>query len=1039
VDRFFRFFVQRHLLVNTISLAVVGLGAMTMLSVNVEGMPTIDMPRFVITATLPGASPRDVEAKITIPLEEALEEVDGLDHYTTEVTRNRSVTNIELDDDTPRELILEKEREIRQAVDGVTDFPPDMVDDPQVLRLNPALQPVFELALAGPAELLPAVADRLERRMRRIPEIGDVDVVGLPDPEMHVLLDPELARAHRVAPLDVVRALEQRNVSATGGALELASSRRQVVFWGRFESPEEVGDVILRFDPAEGVVRVRDVARIELGREDVGLIAGTNGRAGLSLVPTKKADADLIDAQVALVELIENEPMPEGVTATIVNDSSFEIRNRLGIIANNGLMGIALVAVIVFLFLAPSAAVWVCAGVPLVIMGVLALMPSFGISINIMSSIAFVVVIGLLVDDAVVVAERILLMRQDGSSPGEAAVRGATTVARPVTASAITTLLAFAPLMAIGGMPQRIVWQLPAVVCIALTLSLLESFLILPAHMSMVRRDAQPRPKRAFVLRLEAGYRMLLERWLPRRGRVIAIFGAAFLVIMFGLGPRMQFVFFPQDSSRAIYLKVKTPIGTPIEGTEAVLDALQQQLPLLMGDAVTGITARVGHQEAEGVGREYGSAENEGLISAYLDQSGTHRTAAEWLDFLRGHLRVPHDAQVVYEAAIDGPPGLEPIKVYVLANDDAVRRQVTREVYDYLAATEGVLDLDVNERPGMRELDLNIDYEKLALLGLDAEAVGRTLQTAFYGLIATEIRDISETIDVRVMFEPAARGSLQALLDTSVRNDRGELVLLRDVVDPYETPALSAIHHRDGLRAANVTGRFAADSPYTPSTLASLMEQDLLPRYAGRDDVELELEGEVVQSRSAFGGLALAFVFSVLAIGAVISIMLGSFLEAFFVIAVVPFAMAAVTLTLFVHGMHFSLLAVIGGIGLAGVVVNTAIVMIDSVHSAVQRAGRSEQERNQAMIDALVSRLRPILVTSLSTFGGVMPTAYGLGGYDTIMSPMSLAIGWGLAISTSVTLFLVPSLYVTANDWTRRIDAWRARRRGEEPKLEAVA
>jgi multidrug efflux pump subunit AcrB len=427
------------------------------------------------------------------------------------------------------------------------------------------------------------------------------------------------------------------------------------------------------------------------------------------------------------------------------------------------------------------------------------------------------------------------------------------------------------------------------------------------------------------------------------------------------------------------------------------------------------------------------------LISAYLDPAGTGRSAPEWVALLRANLRVPHDAQVVFEQAIDGPPGLEPIKVFVLANDPATRRLVTREVHDYLASVEGVVDLDINERPGMRELDLNLDYEKLALLDLDAMSVGRTLQTAFYGLVATEIRDLDDTIDVRVMFEPSARGSLDALLDTTVRNRTGQLVSLRDVVDPYEAPALSAIHHRDGMRAANVTGSFAANSPYTASSLATKMEQELLPRYAGRADVELEIEGEVVQSRAATGGMAFAFLFSVLAITAVIAIMLGSFLEAIFVITVVPFAMAAVTLTLFAHGMHFSLLAVIGAIGLAGVVVNTAIVMIDSVHQALEHAGRSEQERTKAMIDALVSRLRPILVTSLSTFGGVMPTAYGLGGYDTIMSPMSLAIGWGLAISTSVTLFLVPALYVTADDWNRRLEAWRAQRRGEAPKLEAVA
>jgi multidrug efflux pump subunit AcrB len=377
---------------------------------------------------------------------------------------------------------------------------------------------------------------------------------------------------------------------------------------------------------------------------------------------------------------------------------------------------------------------------------------------------------------------------------------------------------------------------------------------------------------------------------------------------------------------------------------------------------------------------------------------------------------------------VDGPPGLEPINVFVLANDDATRRQVTREVYDHLSGVEGVVDLDINERPGMRELDLNLDYEKLALLGLDTSSVGRTLQAAFHGLIATEIRDIDDTIDVRVVFEPAARASLDSLLDTAVRNDRGELVRLRDVVSPVETPALSAIYHRDGMRAANVIGGFASDSPVTATSLASLLERELLPRYADRADVEIEIAGEAVQSRRATGDMAVAFLFSVLAIGAVIAIMLGSFLEAFFVIAVVPFAMAAVTLAMFVHGKPFSFLAVVGAIGLAGVVVNSSIVMIDSVHQALQHGSGDESERTRIMIEALVGRLRPILVTSLSTLGGVLPTAYGLGGYDQIMSPMSLAIGWGLALSTTVTLFLVPALYVTANDWTRRIRAWRSGR-----------
>jgi len=1039
MERLIGFFVRRHLLVNAITLAMLAGGTLIALRLNVEGIPTVDFPTFMISANLPGASARDVETKLTIPLEEAIEEVDGIDHFTTEITQNRSVTTVEFSYDTPREKILEKEQEIRTAVEGVPDFPADMVDDPVIVRLDPSKHPVFEYALAGPPELLPAVAEAAKRRMKRVPEVANVDIIGLPDPEIRILVDPDLARSHGVALLDIVQALRDHNVSATGGALETARARRKVVLWSRFETPDEIGDVILRFQPGQGLVRVRDVARVELGREDTGLIAGTNGRAGVSLVPTKKPRADLIQAQVNLHAAVADIELSEGVSATIVNDSSYDIRNRMEIIANNGLMGIALVAVIVFLFLAPSAATWVCVGVPVVILGVVALMPQFNMTLNFMSTTAFVVILGLLVDDAVVVAEKILLTRQAGDPPDTAAIAGASRVARPVIASAVTTLLAFAPIMAIGGFPQKIIWQLPAVVCIALLLSVLESFLILPAHMSMVRSNAKPQPKRAFVVKLEGMYRRALEHTLPRRGRVIAGFAAAWLSIMVGLAPEMQFEFFPQEGSRAIFLKVTMPVGSPIEQTEAVLDAIQQQIPALMGSDLEGMTARVGHQDPEGFAREYGSAEHEGIVSAYIDPEERRRTAAEWIVVLKEQLYIPYDAEVAFEAQVDGPPGLEPISIYVLANDDLARRETMRDLQNYLSGIHGVTDLAVNEQPGMREIDLNLDYERLALRGLDAEAVARTLQGAFYGLIATEIRDIDDSIDVRVLFEPATRNALDALLDTTVRNDRGQLVPLRDVVDPIETPSLATLFHRDGVRAANLIGGFTPDSPLTATSLASKIEEEFFPRYAGRTDVEIELAGEVVQSRQAMGDLGVVFLFAVVAIGTVIAIMLGSVLEAIFVLAVVPFAAASVILAMYVHGMHLSLLALIGAIGLAGVVVNSAIVMIDSVHRAQLNARGNEVRRTAAMIDALVERLRPILVTSLSTLGGVLPTAYGLGGYDDVMAPLSLAIGWGIALCSGVTLFLVPALYVTANDWTRRLERRLAQRRAGPKALDEAA
>jgi multidrug efflux pump subunit AcrB len=576
------------------------------------------------------------------------------------------------------------------------------------------------------------------------------------------------------------------------------------------------------------------------------------------------------------------------------------------------------------------------------------------------------------------------------------------------------------------------------VVCIALCLSLFESFFILPGHMSMVRSDAMPRPKRAFVLAIEERYRRALYRLLPNRGKVIGVFALFFVAVVVFVVPRMEFEFFPQESSPGFAIKIRMPPGTPIERTEAISDAIQIQLPGLMGPDLLALTSRVGHMDSRAFDREYGSAENEAVITVHLDLEGKTQNSADWMQDLRSSLAMPLEAEILFEAAADGPPGLEPISVFVLANDDVVRRQAALALAEFLEELGGVNNITIDEKFGMRQIDLNPDPERLARRGLDLQDLGLTLKAAYYGLVASEIRDLDETTEIRVMLEPAARRSIDALLETPVRNSRGELVLLRDVVDPIEIPALAKIQHRNGQRAALVTGGLAPDSGSTSTSVAEHMERDFLPRYAGRSDIEIEISGEVVQSRRALGDLGVVAIVVVFGIGAVIAIMLGSFLEAFFVIAVVPFAAVSVVLTFWLHGMNFSLLPLIGTIGLSGVVVNASIVMVDSVHQALQRVkrGASEEERSSVIIEALVARLRPVLVTSMSTFGGVMPTAYGLGGYDAIMSPMSLALGWGLAFSSGVTLFLVPALYVAASDINRKIAVWRT---GEPVRLDVAA
>ncbi len=1016
MERLVRFFVDRHLLVHVIVVGVVVLGIVQTTRSPRETFPTVTLAKLFVTGILPGASARDVETKVTIPIQDQIEQLDGVKEFSTVVSDSRSHSEIDLHDDFDADRVREAERDLKVLIDGVPDFPPEMEDEPTIQLLNSQRFPVVEVALAGPSEAVRPAGKVLERRLRKLDLVSRVSTVGLDDPEVRVYVDPDRARENDVTVLEVVSAIARRNVSATGGLLERERDRRQVVVWSRFDGPEEVARTLVRFSPGGGAVTVADVARIEVTREDNGLLAHTNGLSGVSLVVSKQENADIVDTVDAVRDLVATTPLPPGVTATLARDQSFMTRNRLQLMLTNGLVGVALVTIVLFVFLTPTAAMWTLLGLPVVFLATLALFPVFGLAINMVTLTGLVVVLGMVVDDAIVVSERIVTRRQSGEERRLAAVRGAAEMVRPVVASAITTMLAFVPLWGMAGMNGKMVQAMPLVVILALLLSVAESFTILPAHLSMGTRQAQT-AKRSFVLAMERRYRSLLDRALHHRVALVVGFAAALLVVFGAIAPRMPVLLYPNDDSEAAFLKIELPPGTPIERTEAVVAAIERQLPPLMGDDLIAQTARIGHQDPEAFDRTVGAAENEAVITAFIAPTGRSHTAPEWSEIFERELIVPAEAKVVHEIQFMGPPAGAPVALHVSSNDDDVRRATSREAAEWLAGIDGVTNIDVDERPGTPQIELALDYDRLALRGLDPRAVADTVQVAFHGAKASEHRELDETTELRVLLDPAARGSLDALLELPIRSANGTTVRLRDVVNPVEVPAVSRIHHRDGVRTATVSAAFAVGAPHTALSLAARLEREFMPRYEGVPGLALSIGGEAKETRKTTGDLGLAALLAFAGIAVVIAVMLGSFLEAAFVVSVVPFAIAGVILAFFAHGQPLSMFAMLGAIGLAGVVVNASIVMIDAVHRSVQLLDASDADaRREALLDAVVSRLRPIVVTTLTTLGGVLPMAYGIGGHDTVVAPMSLAIGWGLALSTGVTLFLVPALYTVAGD-----------------------
>ncbi|HVI01025.1 MAG TPA: efflux RND transporter permease subunit [Enhygromyxa sp.] len=1045
------YFVRRHFLVNVMVAAVVVLGVWTATHSQREGFPAVTLNQLIVTAKLPGASAIEVERELTVPIEDAVAELDGVDTYHSVITDNLSITTIELDDDWDADQVRLAEGDLRQSLDAIKDFPERMRERPTISRVEAAKFPILEIALAGPSTALPEAAEQIEAALAEVEGIAKIELVGLEDPELRVLVDPVQAKAHNLGLDEIMAAIERRNVASTGGVLESDSGRRQIVLDSRYHDRDDVAQTVIAVGRDGSLIRVADVARVELTRRDEGLRVHTNGAPGISVVVRKQADADILTTVDAIVATMDALELPAGVEAVLVNDASFMTRNRLQLMVSNGIVGMVLVIAILLVFLDARAALWVAAGVPVALLGVVALLPTLGMTLNMLTLAGFVVVLGMLVDDAVVIAERIVFRQGEGLGRGpRAAVAGVTDVALPVVASAITTMLAFSPMFSLGGMPGKFAWALPVVVILALTLSLLESFFILPAHMSPARDDdheppagsgegsampkaerplgaeaAQKNPsKRRFMVALERGYRALLVRALRWRALVLVLFIAGAAFIMGVIRPQMGFQLFPQDDSDALFIQVTMPVGTPIEQTEAAVAAIEQQLPDLVGHDFMAVTARIGHRDGMAVDRTVGAAAHEAVIAVMFVPLERERTSAEWAEYLGQRLAVPERASLLFEAKRIGPPLGSPVTLHVAGNDDEARRATAEAAAQWLREQDGIADVSIDERPGLPRVELDLDHDKLALRGLDVATVGRTLTAAFYGLEITELRELDETTRIRVQLEPSARADLDALLELPLRSATGERTRLRDVVHPVEVRAVSRILHRDGVRTATVTASFSPGSGLDANAMAKRIDAELLPGLAaasGDADVVTKIGGEATETKKTTGDMQAAMGIAVLGILTVIALMIGSFLEALFIISVIPFGAAGVILAFFLHGKPLSMFAMLGIIGLAGVVVNAAIVMIDAINSRVE-AARTDPERDgdDAMIDAVVERLRPILVTTLTTCGGVLPTAYGLGGYDAVLSPMSLALGWGLLFATAITLLLVPCLYRVAQD-VRRI------------------
>lgn len=1014
------YFVHRPLLVNIMLVGVLVMGAYTLVHIPKESFPPLTLNSISVQTLYPGASATDVELNVTAAIEEAVQEVNGVDRMESISREGVSTVIVYADEDADDARFREIQEDVDGAVSRVSDLPDGVDGKPVLSRLSTRDIPSLEIALAGPASDVRSYAAKLQRLLGDLAEVARIQSVGLPDMEVEILVDPARARAKEVDLLMIAGAIQQRNVGGSGGSMESFLGEKRVVVYSRFDEYQDVLNTDVRRSVDGYGIKLRDVAEVRLAEKDDGLDVRSNGQSGASLLVVKKPSADVVRVIDDVRETLERYPPPQSVEAVFLEDRSRLTRSRLKLLGANALLGMLLIGALLLLIYDRRIAFWTAAGIPVALLLMMLALPRFDLSFSALALGAMVLVLGILVDDAIVIAEEIARGRERGLSPTEAAIQGVSNIWQPVFASVTTTAIAFSPLLFLGGLPGKFIWVVPLVVVLTLLASMAECFFMLPAHLAH-GGEHRRMPKKRFVKKLERGYLRSLAAALKYRYVVLGVFVSLLGLALFSALNFVQGEAFPKDGAEKFTIRINVPGEVQLDKTREVVEALEREIQdRISGRELEGFSSRIGTHNGQNWS-DRGNADNLAILFVYLTPVGEReRTAPEIVDDIRTASTnlgpTLHGAEVVIDMQAAGPPSGPPVQYRVSSNKDQQRREAVQQVTEFLKNAPGVVEVETDELASVDDLNLVPDYETLARAGLSVENLLLTLRIAFDGLKVGHVTTPDGRLDFRLRLNDAARANPGFLASLPLASPvTGAMLDLNRFVTLEEQPGVMEIRHSDAVRTTTVSARI------DDSVSAADIGKQLQDHFASTDDVFYELSGEAEANDAVFGDLYAAAALALLGIYATIALILNSVTRPLVIMSCVPFGAAGVIGGLLLHGLPLSAFAVVGLIGLSGIVVNDSILMAYRIQGAASgapagSAGSSTAISDRSILRGATGRLRPILLTSITTISGLAPTAFGIGGYDFFISPMCLAMAYGLFFGTAIVLYLMPCLLRALED-----------------------
>ncbi|MBD3378938.1 MAG: AcrB/AcrD/AcrF family protein [Candidatus Omnitrophica bacterium] len=1024
-----KFSVNNSIFVNMISVIILIIGGITLMGMNREVFPNVSFDIVSISTYYAGATPLDVEKLITVPIEKELQEVDGIKEVNSTSASGASVIFVKLDPDEPdKDTVI---RDIQSAVDKVRDLPED-VEDPVVTEIDSKQYPIVEVALSGDMSerRLREYADVLEDLIEDIKGVSKVTKDGYRDREMQIMVDPQKMKARYVSIDEIEAALARRNISLPAGKLDTATTEYNIRTTGEFEDPEEIEDVIIRANDAGNWLRIRDVGRVVDGFKEETVITKSWGSRSINLIVMKKGSGDAITIVDEVKEVCAAflEKIPDELKISYINDYSFYARRRLNVLMNNAWVGLALVIGIMLVFLQKRMALLTVLGIPISFFATFIVMGAMGVTINLISMFGLIVVLGMLVDDGIIVAENAYRYIEEGMEPRKAAVKGAEEVMGAVTSAILTTIAAFSPLLFMTGIIGKFIRNIPTVVIIALIASLGEALVILPSHIAdfvKVRTDASGKPvgmkkDLAWFKALIKFYTGVVEGAIKHRYKVVAGFIGVLAVALFFAFNVLKFILFPAAGINFFFIRGEAPIGTPLYRTNELIAPVEDIVSGMSDEELDAYVTTVGSIAEDRNDPFSGKASNLVQVTVYLTQEqDRERNVTEIIDELREKTRdIEGFDDLRFDIPETGPPVGKAVEAKIRGEDFEVLDRIAHEYMDYLNTIEGTTDVTWDHKPGKEEIRVKVDHDKAAMAGLSIGQIASTVRAVFEGGIATKIKPVKaeEETDVTVMFDKEETHDMSVFNEIYVANSYGKLIPLNKVSTIKKVPSTTNIHHLDGKRVVTASANVDTDKTTSLEVNAKLKEKfrGIPDRYIG---YSVKYGGEQEETVESLVSLLKAFFFAFLVVYLILSSFFKSVVQPLVVMLAIPFGLIGVVVAFLAHGIPISFLAILGVVSLNGIVVNDSIVLVDFIN----KLRREGAERRESIIKAGQMRLRPVILTTVTTAGGLSTVAYGIGGKDPFLVPMALALCWGLVFATLLTLVIIPCIYSIIDDFAMKV------------------